>query len=310
MLIVDGRMWRSSQDTSIWGDWGWDESNTIYRRQDPTRALLGEEQFAWLERTIRTDSSPLICVTGMNGLHTVWSGVKESEETGERFAQRDRVAADYAGWVAAGVDRVLELLGSRSGVVSVYGDVHVGGILRNPEHRLYECCFGPIGRHGGRRPKEGFGPTMTDYDGRAVEVHAFYHHQYASPELEERTGPRYWNFLEMRFDPREADPALGFRVRNLIDPPGHEPRGGGHVEDRASNTGRAATARLPEVATLPNADVLVSTTEGEPLRATRSDAEGRVHLPGLPDVEPGTPLLVTAHADGEAEAKVVTAEPA
>ena len=44
--------------------------------------------------------------------------------SGDRFAQRDRVAADYAGWVTAGCDRLIDLLGSRQGIVSVYGDVN------------------------------------------------------------------------------------------------------------------------------------------------------------------------------------------
>ena len=47
-----------------------------------------------------------------------------------KFDQRDRVTADYAGWVKAGSDRVLELLGSRDGLVTVYGDVHNGCIIK------------------------------------------------------------------------------------------------------------------------------------------------------------------------------------
>ena len=58
-----------------------------WQRTDPTRTLLGEEQYAWLEKTIRTDPAPLIVVTGLNALHTVW---------GEEADQTSRVFADYA----------------------------------------------------------------------------------------------------------------------------------------------------------------------------------------------------------------------
>ena len=161
--------------------------------------MLDEEQFAWLQEVIRTDSSPLICLTGINGLHTVWTSGKKYSNTEDDFRQRDRVAADYAGWVAAGSDGVIELLGSRDGIVSVYDDVHNGAILKNTKHRLYECSFGPIGRTEGRAAISGFGPAMKDYDGRDMLVKALYHMAYGTPELQPRTGPMYWNFMEMEF---------------------------------------------------------------------------------------------------------------
>ena len=74
LLILDSRLWRSSQDTNIWDDQGWGNKTSLYTREDVTRSLLGEEQFAWLRETILTDSSPLICLTGINGLHTIWIG--------------------------------------------------------------------------------------------------------------------------------------------------------------------------------------------------------------------------------------------
>ena len=120
---------------AIWDDEGWGHVRELYDRADPTRSLLGEEQFAWLQQLIRTDSSRLICLTGLNGLHTVWTGGKAYSNSDVDFAQRDRVAADYAGWVAAGADRVIELLGSRDGVVTVYGDVHNGLHHEEPRSR-------------------------------------------------------------------------------------------------------------------------------------------------------------------------------
>jgi hypothetical protein len=299
-VVLDSRLWRSSQDTDLWKDWGWAHVENAYDRADPTRALLGEEQFAWLQQMIRADSAPLICLTGINALHTIWAGNKAG---GSIFEQRDRVAADYAGWVKAGADRVIELLGERDGVVTVYGDVHNGSIIKNTDHRLIECSFGPIGRSGGRAVIPGFGPAMKDFDGRPLDVLALYHKQHASPDLKEHAKgePFYWNFLEMEFDPAHADPKIGLRIRNMIDAPTENPRGGGVLEETASQTGRSLTCKLPGIKTLPNADVRFVRTDGRPVRGTRSLADGSVSLKGLPDVEPGTRLIVTAF-DGEKSA--------
>ena len=310
LLILDSRLWRSSQDTNIWDDQGWGEKQSLYNRRDVTRSLLGEEQFSWLRETIRTDSSALICLTGINGMHTIWIGNGQRPDAKTELGQRDRVAADYAGWVSAGADRVLDVLGSRDGVVSVYGDVHVGMILNNLEHRVYECSFGPIGRSGGRGVKEGFGPRMQDFDGRDLEIKALYHQRYDTPDLRKVDGPFYWNFLEMEFDPRSSDPRIGLRVRNLVDPPGETPRGGGSVEATASGTGRMPTCSLPEVNLLPNADVLLSSLDGRPLRGARTQTNGRLTVRGLVGVSPGETIVATARSAKKVVAKeIVTAEP-
>ena len=309
LLVVDSRLWRTSQDTKMWDDEGWGHMPLLYDRADPTRTLLGEEQFAWLQEVIRTDSSPLICITGINGLHTIWTGGKSYSKTEEDFAQRDRVAADYAGWVAAGSNRVIECLGSRDGVVSVYGDVHNGCIMKNTEHRLYECSFGPIGRTGGRGVIKGFGPVMKDFDGRDLTVQALYHKSYQSPELAPLTGPMYWNFLEMEFDPTAADPTIGLRVRNLIDSPDDEPRGGGSVMDVTSQTGRPATSIIPDIKLMPNADVHVAILNGHSIRGTRTDGNGSLRQRSLADIPPGTSIILTAHDGKQAEARIVTSNP-
>jgi hypothetical protein len=308
LAIVDSRLWRSSQDTAIWDDEGWGHMRELYDRADPTRSLLGEEQFAWLQQLIRTDSSRLICLTGLNGLHTVWTGGKAYSKTEEEFGQRDRVAADYAGWVAAGSDRVIELLGSRDGVVTVYGDVHNGCIMKNTDHGLIECSFGPIGRSGGRSVIKGFGPTMKDYDGRPLEVTALYHKTHADPALKKHDNghPFYWNFLELEFDPRGADPAIGLRVRNMIDAPKEAPRGGGSLETTVSTTGRRPSSELPNLKTLANADIRVVATNGAPLRGTRSDADGRLPSTTLVDVPKGSMVIVTAFDGSQSESKVVS----
>jgi hypothetical protein len=141
---------------------------------------------------------------------------------------------------------------------------------------------------------------MKDFDGRELEVHALYHKQHADAELNAQPAgaPFYWNFLEMEFDPREADPKIGLRIRNMIDAPDEAPRGGGALEEVASQSGRQLSCQLPEISTLPNADVRFVHTDGRPIRGTRSRGNGDVSLKGLVGVEPGTRLIVTAF-DGE-----------
>ena len=309
-IVLDSRLWRSSQDVDMWDDQGWDEFKSLYDRTDPTRSLLGEEQFGWLQELLATDSSPLICLTGVNGLHTVWTGAKNgrsaSKDHPKNFEQRDRVTADYAGWVKAGADRVIELLGSRDGVTSVYGDVHNGCVMKNVDHRVIECSFGPIGRSGGRGLIPGFGRKMKDVDDRDVEVHALYHSKFSDPDQTpfDKADPYYWNFLEMEFDPAHQDPKIGMRIRNLIDSPTEKPRGGGSLETTASTTGRVPSCKLPPIKPLPNADVFFAESNGKPIRGSRSDNEGLVHVAGLVDVEPGVKVVVTAF-DGEKSASQV-----
>ena len=305
LTIVDARLWRSSQDTNIWKDWGWDKVENAYDRADPTRALLGEEQFAWLQQLIRTDSAPLICLTGLNGLHTIWSGNNGGPVA---FQQRDRVAADYAGWVKAGADRLIELLSERDGVVTVYGDVHNGSIIKNTDYNLIECSFGPIGRSGGRSVIPGFGPSMKDFDGRPLDVHCLYHKTHATPDLQpqKKDDPFYWNFLEMEFDPTPADPGIGLRIRNLIDAPDDAPRGGGSLTETASQSGQTPSCKLPAVKTLPNADLRLVHTDGRPIRGTRSQPDGSLPLKSLPNIAPGTQLILTAFDGKESHSQTIT----
>lgn len=302
VVICDSRLWRSSQDTSIWDDQGWGHIKSLYSRKDPTRTLLGEEQHAWLTQVIRSNTSPVICLSGLNGLHTIWNSGFERGDDGER----NRVAADYAGWVSAGADRVLELLSERDGVFTVYGDVHNGSIIRNEKLNVFECSFGPIGRTGGRAPAPGFAPKFTDIDGRDVEVYSLYHKQYENAELKKITGAMYWNFLEMSFDPMNPDENFQFKIRNLIDSPKEAPRGGGHVSGKNDITGQAIVGKLPETTTLSNASVKFSHLDtGMPLRGTKSDSSGKVLCRGFVKAKAGEKVLMTATVNGEAQAKII-----
>ena len=310
-IVCDSRLWRSSQDVDIWDDAGWGKFKSLYDRTDPTRSLLGEEQFGWLQEQLATDSSPLICLTGISGMHTIWAGAKfgktqPSKDHPMHFEQRDRVTADYAGWVKAGADRVLELLGSRQGIATVYGDVHNGCVMTNKHHRIIECSFGPIGRSGGRGLIPGFGPEMKDVDGRELNIHALYHAKFSDPS---QTGhgendPFYWNFLEMEFDPAHQDPKIGMRIRNLIDPPTETPRGGNALETTASQTGRIAQSQLGAFSTLANADVRFSDVQGKPICATRSNSDGVVAVQMMVDVPVETKIVMTAFDGTKSDSRV------
>ena len=306
LIVLESRLWRSSQDTDIWVKGGWGHKSALYDRRDPTRTLLGEEQFAWLQEVIRTEVSPLILLTGVNCMHPVFAGRLVDPETQQRFHQEDRVAADYAGWCTAGTDRLLELLGSRPGLLSVYGDIHLACVVENKKHRVIESSCGPIGRGGSRTLKKDWAPDMKDYDGRDVRIHALYHARYQTPDLEPREGPPHWNFLEGEFDPRGDDPLMTLKIRNIIDPPSAPHRGGGHISRRASTTGRKPRCALPPLAALPNADVHFRTLAGRPIRGVRSLANGKVPVTTLTDVAPGTRLLMTSTDGTRADARIVT----
>ncbi len=315
LVVLDSRLWRSSQDTDLWDDSGWDNFKSLYDRTDPTRSLLGEEQFAWLQQLITTDASRLICLTGINGLHTIWTGGKGEFESGldpQKFNQRDRVTADYAGWVKAGADRVLELIGSRDGIVTIYGDVHNGCIMRNNDHRIVECSFGPIGRSGGRGVIPGFGPQMKDVDGRDLEIISLYHKEYADAELHPHPddAPFYWNFLELEFDPSTDQADIRAGVRNLIDSPQDTPRGGGKLHTTASETGRPFKAFVKNQTTLANADVRFTTIHGRPIRATRSSPDGNVPVVGLDGVDVGDEVLMVVTDGEQSESKIVLTQSA
>lgn len=314
-LIIDARSWRDSTETALYANYGWGHNETVYERDAPMRPLLGEEQFAWLSEIVRTDTSSLMCVTGINGLHTVWQGSSSFEpETGLNFNQRGRGSGDFAGWAKAGSDRVLRLLGGREGIVTVYGDVHCSGLMKNLEHRLYECSFGAIARNGSRGLKKGFGPWMFDYDLRPLEMVGLYHSSYDSPDLHKREGPKHWNFLEMQFDTRGDEPEFYCKIRNVIDSPGQLHRGGGFIEDTASNTGRPHTCSLPKIKTLANADVLFSSLGGHPIRGARSDADGNVPISGLieidgEDIPAGARVIMTAFDGVKTDCRVIETEP-
>ena len=213
--------------------------------------------------------------------------------------------ADYAGWVKSAAERVINLLGSREGITTVYGDVHNGCIMLNEEHRLCECCFGPIGRSSGRSPKTDFGSHMQDYDGRSLQVYALYHADYASPSLKQQKGPFYWNFMEMEFDPWLQSPTTKLTIRNLIDAPDEDPRGGTALILASKDTGRLPASEIPATIMIPSADVQISSLSGELIRGTRTDVNGTMPLTRLNSVMPDTPLLVTAYSDEKAVSLII-----
>ena len=179
--------------------------------------------------------------------------------------------------------------------------------MKNTDHRLIECSFGPIGRSGGRGIIPDFGPKMKDFDGRPLEVTSLYHKAYADVKLQPHAkgDPFYWNFLEMEFDPRPVDGTIGLRVRNMIDPPSETPRGGGPLETTVSNTGRKPSSWLPKTKLLANADVRVVSVDGLPIRGLRTSADGQIPTTALVGVEPNTQVIITAFNGSKSESKVV-----
>jgi hypothetical protein len=304
LIIVDSRLWRSSFDTRLWTNRGWGDKVNVFDRHSPNRTVLGEEQYAWLEEIIKTDSSRLMCVTGIVAMNAIWTGRPRDDHT-TMETPGVKSLANYVGWHAVPASRLLRLFGSREGIISIYGDVHTACLMYNVAERLYECSFGPNGPFGGRLPKPGFGRRMIDYNGGEVEVIALYHDRYGSPDLEPASGPKYWNILDMTFDTLQQDPWFGVKVRNVIDGPKEVARGGGEISAVASQTGREPISSLPAIKTLASADVMFHLETGIPVRAVRSQSDGTVPLKGFTTVEPGTRLLMIAYDGVRTESRII-----
>ena len=86
--------------------------------------------------------------------------------------------------------------------------------------------------------------------------------------------------------------------------------GGGTLFRGASTTGRVPSCALPKIDTLPNADVNFYHLDGRPILGTRSTPDGTLSLTGLPDILPGTSILMNVRAGNAAEAKVIATLPA
>ena len=314
IVITDARLWRTTQYTEIWPvayndrtgreipQWGWG-GLSAWERTDPTRSVLGEEQFAWLEKVIRTDPASFILVAGINAMHPFTHGKADQDvATSKSFA-------DLAGFSKASADRLIELLSSREGIISVYGDVHLAAVVRNTEHRLVESCFGPVCRGpGSRRLKPDFAPKMKDWDGRPIEVLALYHDKYQDPQLTPLTDDVAFNFMELVFDVTATNPAVEFKIRRLEDRPSHSPLGGGPVKVKLKETGQEPSSFLPNIRTFERAEIWIAQTDGMPLRASRSDAQGEAKGIGLTGMHPGTEVLVTSIAGTKTASRILTTQ--
>ena len=112
----------------------------------------------------------------------------------------------------------------------------------------------------------------------------------------------------MEFDPRQEG-TINLKIRNLIDPPNETPRGGGWSEIKRASTGRPPSCVLPEIKTLPSADVRFSRLDGRPIRGTRSNDDGSLALVGLVDVKPGSQIVMVAVGDNTVDARLLTTLP-
>jgi hypothetical protein len=90
-----------------------------------------------------------------------------------------------------------------------------------------------------------------------------------------------------------------------VDGPAEPPRGGAPLETVASVTGRRSGSSLPKINTIANADVRVVSTEGAPLRGTRSGDDGSLPLTRLVGIPSGTKVIVTAFDGTQSRSHVV-----
>ena len=308
IYILDSRSWRSSQDTNIWQQQGWGHKENLYGRSAPSRTLLGEEQYGWLSSNLSTDGSHQICLTGINGLHTIWAGVKKNPANGSYFHQRDRIVAKYAGWSKEAAERLLDLISQRDGIVSLYGGASNACILLNNEHGVCECCFGPAAQHSGQRLLNET-PFSQDLDGRSIQLLAYYGQELTTPHLIPNDGPYFWNFMDMEFYTQNSPPVISFAIRNIIDAPTESPRGGGKVYLRSEETGRAARSMLPSLQLIPDADVQISLLTGEAVRGTRTRSDGTINSTKLVEIEPHTPVLITAYSADASDSIIIKTIP-
>ena len=99
LVTVDSRLWRSTPEKRLWRDNQWADNTDVFDRHSPLRTILGEEQFAWLQQIIQTDSSQVICVSGINVLNTIYNQLLGPPPHGEEdFRVFENNCFDFAGW--------------------------------------------------------------------------------------------------------------------------------------------------------------------------------------------------------------------
>ena len=309
IYIMDARLWRSSQETRLWDDEGWGHIENVYSRTNPIRVLLGEEQYSWMSQQLKTDASAQICVTGLNALHSIWSSSKDLDEKDGTHTSDNRSSAGHASWAKESVDRIMDLLGGREGILSLYGGTGNACILYNQQQRFFEACFGPISNSTYNLIKEGLGPLMKDYDSRSIELRAYCGPEYESLSLVPRDNPEYWNFLEIECVPESGAGSMKLSIRYTQDLPNSPTRGGQDVQIDPSETGRIPSSELPEILLIPNADVQVSHITGEPIRGTRTGPDGTISNIKLVDVDTDINVLLVAYTSSQTASTIIRTKP-
>jgi hypothetical protein len=295
IVLTDSRLWRTTTYADIWEKaqyyrgkeqitkYGWEGLNG-WDRLDPTRNILGEKQFSWLEQIIKSDPSHALLVVGINGLHSI------THEEHDVHPPYSKSFQDFGGFNKASADRLIDLFSSREGVFSIYGDLHFSAVLKNRDHRVVECVIGSVCRTGSRKLKPDWGETMTDWDGRPVEIMAMYRSDYQDPQRTPLQNPPHFGFVELEFDV-EQKKQLEVNIRKLEDQPSTPVRGGGPVRVDIRQTGDEPLSYLPDLQTMASADLRVTDTEGLPIRGCKANQEGWCKGVGL-NLAPNTSVIV------------------
>ena len=309
VYVLDARSWRSSRNTRLWDHEGWGHVENLFSRTNPTRVLLGEEQYSWLTQQLKTDASAQICITGLNALHAIWTNKNELDEADPTRVYNGQVNPSHASWVKEASDRILDLFGEREGILSLYGGTGNASVLYNKEQRLFESCFGPVSNSTFKHVKEGFAPLMQDYDGRSIEILAYYGPEHESPSSTPSGNREYWNFLEIECVPESGAGTMKLSIRNTRDLPNSPTRGGQDVQIDSSETGRIPTSELPEILLIPNADVQISHITGEPIRGTRTGPDGTINNIKLVGVDTGINVLLVAYTSNQTSSTIIRTKP-
>ena len=174
--------------------------------------------------------------------------------------------------------------------------------------RSVNAGFGPIGLNKQQELIDSSSLTH-DADGRPVQILAFYGHTPETSDSVSTSELYHWNFMEIELQPESNMPVMSLTIRNIIDSPDEFPRGGNNINIKSMDTGRQPDSILPKISLIPQADVLISRLDGEPVRGTQTSLDGTINITKLVGINPDTPLLITAYSNYNSISQIVNTIP-